>query len=255
MKQYLIILFLISILFGFYKANKTTPKKNKSISTVAIKNLKQTELKDFIGDFENVSLNSEKKTFQKKLDNSAKIKKTQIDCTSDIFFDNEIPTFNYESKFPKKRYLTPFLLDTVFRNFYAVHIKPIRNSERNYLEISKYYSPSVNIKQLKTKDNIFGFFIGLDSININEKKTCALEYAELNFPTKYYRNVKRDLFKIKKDTSLLDIGMDKVLFAKIFNKDAKTLCDTISVGNETDTSYYIFKDGKLIKVIFNFYMP
>ncbi len=255
MKQYSIILFLISILLSCDKTNNTKEKKNKFKHIYAIENLKQVDSMDSIGNFKNILLKSEKKNSQKTENRIKKTKKYQVTCTSGIYLTNEIPTFNYESKFPKKRYLVSFLLDTVFRNFYAVHLKPIRNSNRNYLEISNYHSPSVNYEPFKTKENIFGFFLGLDSINVNKSKTYALEFAELNFSTKYYRNVKRDLFKIKKDTSLLDIGMDKALFAKIFEKDVKTLCDTIFVGNETDTSYYIFKANKLIKVIFNFYVP
>lgn len=179
--------------------------------------------------------------------------KNQITCISDIFIEGPIPTFGFDDAYKNKR--ATFLLDTLFSNFYISHIKPIKNTDRNYLKASKYFSPSENIETLKTKENSYSFFIGLDSINLKNNNTVILEYAELNFPTNHYKNVNRELFKIKKDSSLIDIGMTKKEFANIFKKDVKQLCDTIFVGNETDESYYIFNDNQLAKVIFNFYTP
>lgn len=171
-------------------------------------------------------------------------------CGGGIYLDGEqIPTFNFEIEYGQKG-LT-FLMDTLFRSFYKAKIetgidKSLKGN-RTYIEFSKNH---IYDKKdfFSEKQNIFGFYL------IRETGG-PLEYAELNFSTKYYRNTKRDLFKIKKDTALLDVGMDKTLFAKVFNRDAKTLCDTVYVGNETDTSYYIFRDSKLVKVIFNFYTP
>ena len=178
-------------------------------------------------------------------------KNALLDCTDGIFFNNEIPTFNYEIIFPKKKYSIPFLIDTIFTNFYKnkieTNIDKSLKGERIYIEFSKYYL-SDKKDLLTKKENVFGF-------NTFNGKSGTLEYAELNYPTKYYKNVKRNWFKIKKDSFLIDIGMDKAQFAKIFDKDVKSLCDTISVADDSNTSYYIFKDSKLNKVIFNFYTP
>ncbi|NQX84762.1 MAG: hypothetical protein HRT67_02370 [Flavobacteriaceae bacterium] len=181
--------------------------------------------------------------------------KNQKKCVTDIFLEGAIPTFNYKSIYKQNYSSNTFLLDTLFKNFNALHIKAVKNNNRNYTEFSQKHTPSANIKTSKIKENTFGFFIGLDSINIKDNKTNVLEYAQINFPTKYYKNTNKDLFKIKKDSSLIDIGITKQEFALIFEKDTKKLCDTVFVGNETDESFYIFKEGKLNKIIFNFYTP
>jgi hypothetical protein len=183
---------------------------------------------------------------------SITIKKNALmDCENGVYLDGkQIPTFNFDKDHSSKS--LSYLMDTLYRSFHKSKIENSINrslkGDRVYVEFAQNYDPSPNIDLFKRKKNIFGFYL------LRETR-ASLEYAELNFPTKYYKNAKRDLFKIKKDTALLDVGMDKALFAKIFNKDVKTLCDTVYVGNETDTSYYIFKDGKLVKVIFNFYTP
>lgn len=194
-------------------------------------------------DFEKQNVNTSDSTLIQK-DSHVNI------CEGGIYLDGKkIPTFNFEIEHGQKG--LAFLMDTLFRSFYKAKIeiaidKSLKGN-RTYIEFSKNH---IYDKKdfFSEKENIFGFYLILETGG-------ALEYAELNFPTKYYKNAKRDLFKIKKDTALLDVGMDKTLFAKIFNRDIKTLCDTVYVGNETDTSYYIFKDGKLVKVIFNFYTP
>jgi len=185
------------------------------------------------------------------VENEVYIKEKKTECISDILLEEAIPTFSFDNTYKN----ITFLIDTLFSDFHISHIKPIKNSNRNYLEMSKNYAPSVSIKTSKTKENIYRFFIGLNSINIESVDTALLEYAEINFSTLQYKNINREFFKIKKDTSIIDIGITKQEFANIFKKDVKQLCDTIFVGNETEESYYIFNDNKLKKVIFNFYTP
>lgn len=183
-------------------------------------------------------------------------KSTQIDCIGGIYFDNVIPTFNFEKEQSSSR--KSFLMDTLFRSFHKNRIEMnIDKSLRgyfNYIEFSQVYIPD-NENFFTDKENKFLFYIGVTKHLKPGKERFALEKAEINFPTKHYRNANRELFKIKKDTKLIDIGISKKEFAKIFNKETNKLCDTVYVGNETDTSYYIFKNSKLAKVIFNFYTP
>lgn len=174
--------------------------------------------------------------------------KNKTECITDIFLDREIPAFNCSDCFYDKS--KSFLIDTLFRGFYVSYketkINKPSNDRRQYLEFSQFYSPSPNVETLKSKENIFKFYL-------NKNGSIQLESVELNFPAEDYKNVKREIFKVKKDSAFIDIGINKERFAIIFEKDLKILCDTIFVGNETNESFYIFKEDKLTKIIFNFY--
>jgi hypothetical protein len=65
---------------------------------------------------------------------------------------------------------------------------------------------------------------------------------------------KADLFKIKYNNFLIDIGMKKADFAKIFKQNINRLCDTVNVHNDTDESWYVFKKNSLDKIIIESYI-
>jgi hypothetical protein len=119
-----------------------------------------------------------------------------------------------------------YLSDTLFVGFSQSSITT--KSKRNYLEFT-------HLAMLPTKwrfdfavNNTFRFYK-------YHNETYGLAYAELNFPASYYKYVygDKDVFKVVKDSSLIDIGISKQDFAKLFIAETKAVCDTIKIGDDS----------------------
>jgi antitoxin component YwqK of YwqJK toxin-antitoxin module len=163
------------------------------------------------------------------------------ECMDSFYEENVIPGFKFE-KIDQKTFSKSYLSDTLFIGFSESMITI--NSERNYLEFaaSENLSPAneLNVKA----SNTFRFFKYTND-------TYGLAYAELNFPASYYTHgyEDKDVFKIVKDSILIDIGLSKQDFATLFNADTKALCDTFKIGDDASDSWYLFRNDKLHKII------
>ena len=161
------------------------------------------------------------------------------ECIGSLYQENVIPTFKFKTS-NTKPLSKAYLSDTLFIGFSESLIAT--DSDRDYLEFStQAVLPSTKESDPKST-NTFKFFKYANN-------TYGLAHAEVNFPTSHYEEAGKDMFKVVKDAALIDIGISKQDFSRIFKTDHKTMCDSVKVSDDTSDSWYLFKNDKLHKII------
>ena len=202
-----------------------------------------------------------------KTRNTTSLKKNDFKKINDMEV-NRVPTFEFlNDKDLNERDLTENKLFLPFKIFKIYNIRDV-NSEDNkqnyHYEISKHYNKDINSSIFSNKINKYVFYRA-------ENDLLRLVSAEVTFNsdlifndnlfvksienenTKKYKE-KANLFKIKHNNALIDIGMKKEEFAKIFKQELNRLGDTIKIHNDTDESWYLFRENTLDKIIIDSYI-
>lgn len=205
--------------------------------------------------------------FSCKTRNISSLKKNDFKKIYDIEV-NRVPTFEFlndkdinERDLTEKKLFIPF---KVLKIYNCRDVNKENNKQNYHYEISKHYNKDINSSIFSNKINQYVFYRG-------ENDLLRLVSAEVNFnsdlifsDTLFFEPIenqnekkiknKADLFKIKYNNFLIDIGMKKTDFAKIFRQDVNRLCDTVNVHNDTDQSWYLFKENILDKIIIDSYI-
>lgn len=165
------------------------------------------------------------------------------ECLNFIYQENDIPTFKFE-KTSKRQFSKSYLVDTLFTGFSESSITT--KSGRNYIEFRAWTNiPSKKNPNFRV-NNSYSFFK-------YSNDTYGLADVHINFPANSYKNLDKELYEIIKDSSRIDVGLSKQLFAQIFRTDAKLVCDTVQVSNDSSDSWYLFKNNRLHKIIMTLY--
>ena len=168
----------------------------------------------------------------------------QEKCVDVIYLDNVMPSFKFENSIGRT-FSKSYLTDTLFVDFSKSTI--ITDLKYESLEFSSW----ITLKKLN-------FVVGNRyQFHKYRNGSYTLSLAELNFRSDdlRYRYIDKDLYKIAKDSSLIDIGMSKLAFAKIFETGSKAVCDTVKVGDDSSESWYVFKKDRLHQIIIMPYIP
>lgn len=162
-------------------------------------------------------------------------------CTEFFYIEDGMPTPKFVD-LSLESFSRPYLSDTLFVGFSESSITT---------KLKRYYLEFNHLAMLPTKsrfkfpvNNSFGFYK-------YPNETYGLAYVELNFPASYYkyRDGDKNLFKIVKDSSFIDIGISKQDFVKLFKATTQTVCDTVKIGDDSSDSWYLFKNDRLHKII------
>jgi hypothetical protein len=202
-----------------------------------------------------------------KTRNATSLKKNDVKKICDIGVDR-VPIFEFlndkdlnERDIIEDQLFFPF---TIFKIYNSRDVKKEDNKQSYHYEISKHYNKDINSNIFSDKKNKYVFYrakndlLRLVSAEVTFNSDLIFNdnlFVESikNENTKKYKE-KANLFKIKYNNALIDIGMKKKEFAKIFEQEFNKLCDTINVHNDTDESWYLFRENTLDKIIIDSYI-
>lgn len=206
--------------------------------------------------------------FSCKTTNAGYVENNNFKRICDIEVES-IPTLQFahkeeditEKTIKENKLFEPFTILKIYNN---QNTKDKDKDQNYYYELSKHYNKDIDGNRLNDKENKYIFhktkndFLRMVAAEITFNSDLifnAVKFVEPieNENTKKYKE-KANLFKIKHNNVLIDIGMKKEEFAETFNLDFKKICDTINVHNDTDVSWYLFKQNILDKVIIENYI-
>lgn len=178
-------------------------------------------------------------------------------CSSCIhtIYTKALPKYGFVTEHESFIYNESYLIDSLFQDFTASKIyynwEDENNEDQYYLEFTMHFLPHGK-ELIGLRENKFRFVPRDDGKYI-------FSYAETTFnSTLYFKSLdlqeKVNRFKIKIDTSYIDIGISKKHFATLFKKEVNKLCDTVKVGDDSSDSWYIFKNDTLNKIVVNPYI-